>query len=71
MGAPLPGATSEDSLDFFACQLGNLDLLRRKFRQQFLLFRSGWRLHAVIGGLTEFAASVPGRFRRDRGPFAL
>jgi hypothetical protein len=33
MGAPLPGAWVRTGLDFFARQLGDLDLLRREFRQ--------------------------------------
>jgi len=40
-GSTVARRYSEDSLDFFACQLAELDLLGRELRHQFLLIRSG------------------------------
>lgn len=45
----------ENSRDFFPCQLGELDLLGREFRQRFLLIQSRCRLNAVRNRLTELA----------------
>ena len=49
-GSAVARRLGKDSLDFFARQFGDLDLLRREFRQKFLLIRSGWRLDKVIAG---------------------
>ena len=58
MGAPLPGASGQDALDFFASQLCRRYLLRRELRQPLLLLRGRRRLDTIVNRFAELARKL-------------